>query len=71
MKRKLATNRHGACHQGTGPSLRAGADLVDQRVRECRSLGLTSSAAWDSRTGELPAAASARWIAWWLNLRLD
>jgi hypothetical protein len=69
MKRKLATKTNGAGHRAT--CLKRETDVVAQQLRERGPGARPSSAVCESRTNDLPVAACTRWIAWWLNLRLD
>jgi len=71
MKRKPATKPNGVDHPGACRRLGAEAGVVEQQLRQGGSFALMPSAARESRASELPFTASTRWIAWWLNLRLD
>jgi hypothetical protein len=70
MKRKQTTT-NGVGHQDTRLRPAVQADFVDQERCGRGTLGLMSSATYDSRIGELPVAVSSKWIAWWLNLPIN
>jgi hypothetical protein len=71
MKRKLPTKSSGAGHRAAGLGRGVETDVVGQGLREGGPVARPSSAACESPTNDLSVAACTRWIAWWLNLRLD